>query len=61
MATAFSVSSPGKGGAGPPGWHLGADTREGLLLLCPSHDHHRTIPFVSDPRRISFAFDVCPI
>ena len=34
---------------------------EGLLLLSPSHYHHRTIPFVSDRRRISFAFDVCPV
>ncbi len=35
--------------------------REGMLLFTPSHYHHRTIPFVSDRRRISFAFDVCPV
>ncbi|HEX4304087.1 MAG TPA: putative 2OG-Fe(II) oxygenase [Rhizomicrobium sp.] len=33
--------------------------REGLLLLAPSHYHHRTIPNV-DATRISFAFDVVP-
>ncbi|MET4700454.1 tetratricopeptide (TPR) repeat protein [Constrictibacter sp. MBR-5] len=44
----------------PPGAPLRIAPREGLLLLCPSHYHHRTIPFVSDRRRISFAFDVCP-
>jgi tetratricopeptide (TPR) repeat protein len=31
---------------------------EGLMLLTPSHYHHRTIPFVSSRRRISVAFDV---
>jgi len=30
----------------------------GMLLLMPSHVHHRTIPFVSQGKRISFAFDV---
>ena len=31
---------------------------EGLLLLAPSHYHHRTIPFVSPGLRICVAFDV---
>ena len=35
--------------------------REGMLLLMPSHTYHRTIPFASDGRRISFAFDVRPV
>lgn len=34
--------------------------REGLLLLMPSQIYHRTIPFASDGKRISFAFDVRP-
>ncbi len=33
----------------------------GILLLMPSHFHHRTIPFVSQGKRISFAFDVRPL
>jgi tetratricopeptide (TPR) repeat protein len=33
---------------------------EGRLLLAPSHYPHRTIPYVADERRISFAFDVVP-
>jgi tetratricopeptide (TPR) repeat protein len=35
--------------------------RSGMLLLMPSHFHHRTIPFVSRGKRISFAFDVRPL
>jgi len=31
---------------------------EGLLLLAPSHYHHRTIPFISDGLRICVPFDV---
>lgn len=34
--------------------------REGMLLLMPSQVHHRTIPFATEDRRISFAFDVRP-
>ncbi|MBS0471607.1 MAG: tetratricopeptide repeat protein [Proteobacteria bacterium] len=34
---------------------------EGMLLLAPSHYHHRTIPFTADGYRISFAFDVVPV
>ena len=33
---------------------------EGLMILFPSYFYHRTIPFVSDQRRISIAFDVMP-
>jgi tetratricopeptide (TPR) repeat protein len=33
---------------------------EGLLLLAPSHYHHRTIPSGLDEFRVSFAFDVVP-
>jgi len=33
---------------------------EGLMILFPSYFYHCTIPFVSDHRRISIAFDVCP-
>jgi tetratricopeptide (TPR) repeat protein len=32
----------------------------GLMILFPSYFYHRTIPFVSDQRRISIAFDVMP-
>jgi hypothetical protein len=35
--------------------------RSGMLLLMPSHFHHCTIPFVSQGKRISFAFDVRPL
>ena len=52
-----SLVAPGRVPCAP----LRIAPREGLLLLCPSHYHHRTIPFVSDRRRISFAFDVCPV
>jgi tetratricopeptide (TPR) repeat protein len=34
--------------------------REGLLILAPSHYHHRTIPFTCEGARVSFAFDVVP-
>ncbi|MEI9993799.1 MAG: putative 2OG-Fe(II) oxygenase [Rhizomicrobium sp.] len=34
--------------------------REGMLLLAPSHYHHRTIASGLDEYRISFAFDVVP-
>ena len=33
---------------------------EGMLILAPSHYHHRTIPSGFDEDRISFAFDVIP-
>lgn len=33
---------------------------EGLLVLFPSYLYHRTLPFESDQRRISIAFDVIP-
>jgi tetratricopeptide (TPR) repeat protein len=67
---AFSVEGDGAGCIefGPPpsltqaGIAIVAPLRvapsEGLLLLAPSHYHHRTIPFVSAGRRISVAFDV---
>ncbi len=32
----------------------------GLLVLFPSYLHHRTVPFTSDDRRISIAFDCEP-
>ncbi|HTZ79229.1 MAG TPA: tetratricopeptide repeat protein [Stellaceae bacterium] len=32
----------------------------GRMILFPSYFYHRTIPFVSDQRRISIAFDVMP-
>lgn len=35
--------------------------RAGMLLLTPSHIHHRTIPFPRPGKRISFAFDVRPL
>jgi len=31
---------------------------EGMLILAPSHYHHRTIPSGLDEYRVSFAFDV---
>jgi Flp pilus assembly protein TadD len=34
---------------------------EGMLILSPSHYHHRTIPSGVDDYRISFAFDVVPL
>jgi tetratricopeptide (TPR) repeat protein len=34
---------------------------EGMLILSPSHYHHRTIPSGVDEYRISFAFDVVPV
>ncbi len=34
---------------------------EGLLVLAPSHYHHRTIPFTFDGYRVSLAFDVVPV
>jgi len=33
---------------------------EGILVLAPSHYHHRTIPSGLDQYRLSFAFDVVP-
>ena len=36
------------------------EPREGAMLLFPSYFHHRTIPFQSDERRISIAFDAIP-
>jgi tetratricopeptide (TPR) repeat protein len=33
---------------------------DGLLLLFPSYFYHRTLPFQSNERRISIAFDVVP-
>jgi tetratricopeptide (TPR) repeat protein len=35
--------------------------RQGLLVLSPSHYHHRTIPFTAAGYRMSFAFDVVPL
>lgn len=52
--------SVAEAGAAPHG-PLRIAPHEGLLLLSPSHHHHRTIPFVSARRRISCAFDVCPV
>lgn len=34
--------------------------QEGVLVLAPSHYHHRTIPSGLDEHRISLAFDVVP-
>ena len=34
---------------------------EGMIVLFPSYVGHRTIPFVSDEKRISVAFDVEPL
>jgi hypothetical protein len=34
--------------------------KEGLLVLFPSYLFHRTLPFESDQKRISIAFDVIP-
>jgi len=34
--------------------------KPGMLILFPSYFYHRTIPFESDQRRISIAFDVMP-
>jgi Flp pilus assembly protein TadD len=34
--------------------------QEGMILMAPSHYHHRTIPTGADEHRISFAFDVVP-
>lgn len=33
---------------------------EGLMILFPAYMYHRTIPFESDTRRISIAFDIVP-
>jgi len=33
---------------------------EGLMILFPSYFYHHTIPFESNQRRISIAFDACP-
>lgn len=33
---------------------------EGRMVLFPSYFYHRTVPFESDERRISFAFDLMP-
>jgi len=68
------VGTPGHGQEGffelgrPPGdFPLTAQTgilpvkpEEGLMVLFPSYFYHRTIPFASDQRRISIAFDVMP-
>lgn len=35
--------------------------RAGMLILTPSHFHHRTIPFRATGERITFAFDVRPL
>lgn len=66
---AFSVDGDGAGciefGA-PPSLaerlpdRLRVAPRAGMLLLMPSHVNHRTIPFATAGRRISFAFDVRP-
>lgn len=34
--------------------------REGMLVLFPSYFYHRTIPFDSQEKRISIAFDIVP-
>ena len=33
---------------------------EGLMVLFPSYFYHRTVPFRSDAKRISIAFDIIP-
>jgi tetratricopeptide (TPR) repeat protein len=34
---------------------------EGMVVLFPSYFYHRTIPFESDDKRISIAFDILPL
>jgi hypothetical protein len=34
---------------------------EGEMVTFPSYFWHRTVPFLSDERRISIAFDIRPI
>ena len=35
--------------------------KEGLMFLFPSYVCHQTIPFVSDEKRVSIAFDIQPL
>ena len=36
------------------------EPKEGKIILFPSTLYHKTIPFSSDDKRISLAFDVIP-
>jgi len=68
------VGKPGEGEAGffelgrpPADFPITAETalmpvrpEPGLMILFPSYFYHSTIPFQSDQRRISIAFDVMP-
>ncbi|HEY0299818.1 MAG TPA: putative 2OG-Fe(II) oxygenase [Rhizomicrobium sp.] len=73
LPAAFSVAGEGAGciefGAPPslataglaPSPPLRIAPQAGMLLLAPSHYHHRTIPFAAPGYRLSFAFDVVPL
>ena len=39
---------------------LPVQPKPGMMILFPSYFYHSTIPFVSDQRRVSIAFDVMP-
>ncbi len=54
-------------GAAPDSWKLERERplrliepKEGSLVLFPSYFYHRTLPFESETRRISLAFDAIP-